>query len=188
MLTPLAVWFFSGIFLHERDRGGGGREWLTEDDGVERGSSPPFEVQKKKTLARPRRDVSVMREVLFLECRNLHRAFFLTVASEQKQSIYFFFSSSSASPSHFSLPRLSISHSLSPYGVFLELLSSPHPSVSKSRIEGVYSFSFMALFYPLCPHSSQNSPQPGRSERTEVEQLLFGPPPPPPPPPGINVK
>lgn len=75
-----------------------------------------------------------------------------------KTSIYIFSSSPANVPN---FPRLS----LSPYGVFLELLSSPHPSVSKSRIKGAYSFSFP----PLLPEFSP----PGRSERTEVEQLLF---------------
>ena len=82
--------------------------------------------------------------------------------------------------------------SLSPYGVFLELLSSPHPSWSKSRIKGAYSFSFIARFlFPSAPDSCQIPPSAWQiwEDRggTAVVERPPPPPPPPPPRPGMNV-
>lgn len=141
MFTPPAVWVFSDIFFHERDVGGGG---LT--DGAREGSipSPGFPVRSPvKCIVR----IQKLKISFLSSCEQ----------SENKRFLLLFVSSAALNPPHLSL---------SPYGVFLERLSFPHPSVSKSRIKGAYSFSFPPLLPGFFP--------PGRSERTEVEQLLFG--------------
>ena len=188
MFTPPAVWVFSDI-SHEKGTGGRRGEGLTDGAreggmmGERGGRRPPLQNKNPSTASL----WGFCHEGgVFLGGRNLR----LQSWEEQKQAF-----TSSPLPPRRTPPSQSLHLlSLSPYGVFLEPLSSPHPSWSKSRIKGAYSFSFIARFlFPSAPDSCQIPPSAWQIwedrggtavvERPPPPPPLPPPPPPPPPPP-----